>query len=89
MIVGNDLVTPYSHEQINSLLTAVVFHYTISQCLLECLEFPIETNGEVSVACMHNVHHFIAQAAYRLTQDIHIDLHEFHIGISYYGYYSK
>ncbi len=50
MIVGN---VPYSHgvlsEQIISLPTAVVLHYIILSGLLECLEFPIETTGEVSV----------------------------------------
>ncbi len=41
----------YSSEQIINLLTAIVITLFLSS-LPECLEFPIETIGEVSAACM-------------------------------------
>ncbi len=57
--------------------------------LPECLEFPIETTGEVSVTCMLsfsyedsiNTYLSIERVAYRLTQAVHIDLHVLQIGI--------
>ncbi len=51
MIVGNvPIVTPYSCGQIIYLLPMVVLHYIFLSSLPECLEFPIKTTGEVSVA---------------------------------------
>ncbi len=50
LLVMLPIVTPYSCEQIISLLPTVVLHYTILSCLLECLEFLIEAET-LSVAC--------------------------------------
>ena len=57
-------------------------HYIIVSGLPECLEFPTETTGEVSVTCMLsfsykdsiNVYSFIARVAYRLAQALYIDV---------------
>ncbi len=78
------IVTPYSHEQIISSLPAVVLHYHILSSLPECLEFPTDITGEVSVASMLsfsyensvNIYSFIARVAYQLLQALYIDLHE-------------
>ncbi len=75
------VVTPYSLGQIISLLPAVVLHYIILSRLPECLEFPIETTCEVSVACFSyedsfNVYSFIPRVAYQLAQALCIDLRE-------------
>ncbi len=74
----------HSCEQIISSLPGSSFalHYILSG-LPQCLEFPIETTGEVNVTCMLsfsyedsiNVYRFIARVAYQLAQALHIDLH--------------
>ncbi len=65
-----------------SSLPAVVLHYLILSSLPECLEFPTDITGEVSVACMLsfsyensvNIYSFIARVTYRLVQALYIDL---------------
>ncbi len=74
-MVGN---APYSHAVLtgtnNFLLPVVVLLYIILSGLPECLEFPIETIGEVSVACMLS---FSLKAALTST----ISLHELHVDL--------
>ncbi len=86
MIVGNVL---YSCEQLFLCCPhSSALHYILSS-LPECLEFLIDTTGEVSVNCMLsfsyensiNVYRFIAQVAYQLALALHTDLHEQHNGI--------
>ncbi len=63
-------------------MPAVVMHYIILSGLLECLEFPIETTGEVSVACKLsfsykdsiNVYSFTARVAYGLAEALYVDV---------------
>ncbi len=86
-MVAHPLITFYSSEQIIYLLTAIVIALFLSS-LPECLEFPIETIGELSAACISslsyeesiNAYRFIARVAYRLAQ-VHINLLELQIGI--------
>ncbi len=73
-------------------------HYIIRSGLLECLEFPIETTGEESVACMLsfsyedriNVYSFTARVAYGLAEALYVGsvLTSHRHGYSYH-YYSK
>ncbi len=74
-----------------SSLPAVVLHYHILSSLPECLEFPTDITGEVSVASMLsfsyensvNIYSFIVRVAYQLLQAFYIDLHETHFRVSW------
>ncbi len=74
MIVGN---APFSHavscEQTIFLLPIVVLHYTIFSVVYQsCLEFHVETTGEVSLVCS-----FSKKTALMST----VSLHKLHIDL--------
>ncbi len=82
LLVTLPIVTPYTHEQIFSLLPTIVLHYIFLSILSEC--------GDVSITCMLsfsyedsvNVYSFVARVAYRLAQALYLDVHaDIHIGI--------